>query len=1102
MHSYAGPILWPGAGNGMFYAIHLTKHTAMKKKLLMAFVVLATGGEVFSQQRFESFDGTLPSYWETSSTTALALSSQHVKKGQALIWHAESGDYLKAIDLAIPSAEVNTAAAASARIFIHSPVVSEDTLIFQFADENGTVQRQGKMVLNFKGWREYHRSYYYDYTGGVAAAPFLLNEMKIIFKPVSSGTSCTIHIDEATFIGNTEVRIPGPHMWPDYAYFRKHVTNAPYLNILENWKAGPDIPATAASATEIADLAVLRPRFPRVRPVPTATEVTAAKNFVLGCNISYNTDGSIRGNGIPDIYTTATLLNLSKHCGVLARAAEHNGDTDAEAKLVLFTEYLLSQGLAEGGRIILQTNDYSPARTFPVGFLEALPYYPAAMRAEVVAMLKWANEFSVTYGAMYTEGYSVDYLNIRAPFLFELALAEPDDNQAVRDMKLVKRFMERNTVPGIGGRDGMKPDGTGYHHGSHHTSYMGAWGRWADLCYQLRGTGYRISQPAYDNMSIGMKYLLTSSSKGIIFSHASSGRNPFPTNLPVSLLQFERFVELGGDLTNTAAHQVMGGIYNHVTGTNKFPVAAVPVDGFHQYNYGAEGIQRKRNWVAVMRGFTSKIFGAEIYTSENRYGRYQSYGAVEVLYGGTLAATGYIAAGKGWDWNVIPGTTTVHFPDFVKLRPTVNGTAMEFQNNNFAGSLSLGQEGVFGFNFDEKASVNYSASRLKARKSVFAFDTILVCLGSSISAINGLGNVATNLFQHVNSTVVNPAHPPIYVNTTTPVTDAAYDQTFDTQTAGLWLLSPQTTGYYIPPGNFTVQVVRVKQTTPKENATNLSLPTAYDSAYASKAWMNHGVNPADSQYHYVVVPGTTPAAMEATVPVLAGGTVYEILKQNGAMHVVKYLPASLTAYVFFQANTAVNTGHIKSVSAVCMAGIREQGDELTLTVNSPDMNIKTETAYDYYWRTQPRTVTLVLNGQWEVIDNPSNATVSSQATTLTASFVLEHGFAQTIRLRKLIPLSEQATAKQAVPEKTVGKTFRLFPNPVSKNMELEFTAAGAGNGEIKIFNMSGALVHTKQLSLTAGLNRHTIDVSGLMPGTYVLVLRGGGLNEKSMFVKH
>ncbi len=66
--------------------------------------------------------------------------------------------------------------------------------------------------------------------------------MRITYIPVNPADSCTIYIDEARLIGNADVRIPGPHVWPDYAAFRKHVTNAPYLNVLPNWKAGPICP--------------------------------------------------------------------------------------------------------------------------------------------------------------------------------------------------------------------------------------------------------------------------------------------------------------------------------------------------------------------------------------------------------------------------------------------------------------------------------------------------------------------------------------------------------------------------------------------------------------------------------------------------------------------------------------------------------------------------------------------------------------------------------------------------------------------------------------------------------------------------------------------
>jgi chondroitin-sulfate-ABC endolyase/exolyase len=1079
----------------------------MKHIVFLVLMILLGNNLAQSQQRFVPFDTSIPSNWQTNATTPLALSASHVKSGgKSLAWNVKNGVYLRAINLAIPTAEVDSAAISAAQIFIYSPAASNDTLLFQFFDEGGIVRRQGRMLLNYKGWRDYHRSYFYDYSNGGTIAAFNLSEMKITHKPVDTASSYTIYIDEATIIGNKEVIIPGPHVLPDYANFKKNVTNAPYLNVLENWNNGPDLPVTPAGTQELADLQVVKNRFARVTgTLPDAGIITAAKNYVLGCHINYNPDGSINGRGISKIYNIDTLMLLSRHCSSLARAAKA-GDLDAKSKLLSFTEYLLDEGLAEGGRIVFQTNSYPNARDFPVGFLEALPYYPAAMRTAVIKMLKWSNEYSVVYGSSFMEGYSVDYLNIKVPFLFELATTDTNQDTAVRELKMVKRFLERNTVPGLGGRDGVKPDGVGYHHGSQHTSYMGAWGRWIDLAFLLKGTVYKIELTAYNNMSTALKSLLMGSSKGILFSHAESGRNPFPAALPVGLPRFEKFVEIGGDVKGSIADPVMGAIYNDVTGVNKYSVQVVSTSGFHQYNYGALGIQRKKNWVAVMRGFTSKIFGAEIYSVENRYGRYQSYGTLEVLYGGTLAATGYILGGKGWDWNVMPGTTTVHFPDFAELQP-LKGTAMEFQNNNFAGSLSLDQDGIFGFDFSEKANGNYNPSRLKFKKTVFAFDSILVCLGSNITAINGRGNVATNLFQAINKT----SNPSIYVNGLTPVSNATYDQTLNTQTTDLWLLNGQSTGYYIPKGNGDVRIVRGIQSTPKESVTNPSLPNSYESANASKAWISHGTNPTDRKYHFVAVPGTTPQAMQALATQFAADTLYHVLKQTDTMHIVKYNPKSLTAYVFFKANANVNIGYVKSVSDVCMAGLKEAGDTLLVTINSPDMKIQTETAYNYYWRAQPRIVNLVLNGNWDILENPYNVTFNSQSTTFTAAFNLEHGFSKTIKLIKH-QAGLPSKSYQPLPDKqgkaysTEGfskiKKFKIYPNPATKDMEVAFISSNEGTVEMKIINMLGNVVQSKKVMVKAGDNQSLIDVSGLTPGTYIVALTSGFLQEKGLFVKY
>src|SRR5690606_17825791 len=112
-----------------------------------------------------------------------------------LRWSASNGNQLKAINLNIPSAEIASTSSGSAQIFIYSKEVSQDTLIFQFYDNGGIMRREGRMLLNFTGWRDYHRSYYYDYNNGTGtSAGFLLNQCVIIYKPQNAVTTKTIYL--------------------------------------------------------------------------------------------------------------------------------------------------------------------------------------------------------------------------------------------------------------------------------------------------------------------------------------------------------------------------------------------------------------------------------------------------------------------------------------------------------------------------------------------------------------------------------------------------------------------------------------------------------------------------------------------------------------------------------------------------------------------------------------------------------------------------------------------------------------------------------------------------------------------------------------------
>ncbi len=64
--------------------------------------------------------------------------------------------------------------------------------------------------------------------------------------------------------------------------------------------------------------------------------------------------------------------------------------------------------------------------------------------------------------------------------------------------------------------------------------------------------------------------------------------------------------------------------------------------------------------MVTLKGYTTDVWGAEIYKKDNRYGRYQSYGSVQIMGYPSRIASGYDE--NGWDWNRLPGTTTIHLP--------------------------------------------------------------------------------------------------------------------------------------------------------------------------------------------------------------------------------------------------------------------------------------------------------------------------------------------------------------------------------------------------------------------------------------------------------
>jgi chondroitin-sulfate-ABC endolyase/exolyase len=964
------------------------------KKLLLITMLLSGFFGAFSQQRFTDFEGGVPSYFSTTSTTSLTTSAEHVKSGsKALKWAAVKGNKITATSLNIPSSEVGSYSASSAQLYVYSPTVSNDTLLFEFLDNAGIVQRTGKMLLNYKGWRDYHRSYRYDYDISHNSASFLLNQCRITYKQVAGGSgSKTLFFDNFTFIGNTEARQPGAQMTLDYQYFKRDLGEDPLGAYLKK----TNISIGTASAAELTSLQTVKNNYPRPIGTVTTTAVTAAKTYVNNCGISRNGDGSIKGRGILATNSPDTLMLISTHIQSLARAFINNADADAKDKLLLFTEYIIDQGISEGGRNDLATNSYTNARTFPIGFLEALSLYSEPLRTDVINLIKWSNEYNKIYDANFIPGQNTDFIHVKSNFLFEIACALRTADEAVNDIKYAKTFLENNTIIGKGNRDGIKPDGTGFHHQSHQLSYMYAFGSWVDRVYALKGTVFKISKTAYDNMVFTYKSMLLESSQGGVIANSESGRTPFQSKLPVTSLNVANLIEVGGDIIGATFEPELAALYNYTYKVNTYETPAVDYDGFYASNYANLGVKKSGSWTAVMKGSTSKLFGTEIYPTQNRYGRYQSYGSLEILYNGTLDASGYILNGKGWNWNYMPGATTVVLP-FTSLQPN-NTRADEYQVKNFAGSLSMGKNGIFGIDFQQSNTTNYTTSNLNFKKSVFAFDSLLICLGSNISVTNNQGSVVSTLFQTVSTT----ATPTMYVKSTTPKT-GTFSSTYSLASAYSWLTNSQGTGFYLPKGNNDYRIELGSQTTPDNTTTDGSLT---NTANFTRAYFVHGNQPTTAlpaKYEYVIAPNTTPAAMQTLAQTLSAGSIYTVLNQDNVFHAIKYIPDNSTAYVFFQPKTAVTVGLLKSVSTASIINIKEYNtDKVLVTVNSPDLN--TTPDINSGWISNPVTINLSISGDYTVVSNPNNATITQQSGLLTVGFTVIDGMSGSIILQKATPV--------------------------------------------------------------------------------------------------
>ena len=555
------------------------------------------------------------------------------------------------------------------------------------------------------------------------------------------------------------------------------------------------------------------------------------------------------------------------------------------------------------------------------------------------------------------------------------AMMFPDANRQEQALNGLSRWLSSSLRYTPGTIGGIKVDGTTFHHGGFYPGYTtGVLATIGQFIAFTNGTEFELTEEARQHIKsafIAMRNYCNFYEWGI----GISGRHPFGGKMGSEDIEAFANIALSGDLSGRGdafdhglAADYLRLIRNGDTPNARFfkkegiQPAQAP-QGFFVYNYGSAGIFRRADWMVTLKGYTTDVWGAEIYAKDNRYGRYQSYGSVQIMGKGnpvSRAGSGFVQ--EGWDWNRLPGTTTIHLP-FELLDSPLKGTTMARSEENFSGSSSLGgMNGMFAIKLMERDYDNFT-SDFVARKSVFCFDNRMICLGTGITNSNADYPTETTLFQ----TKFNGKEP-----------KADNDD--------YWLHDGYDNYYHVVDGTVRSQVADQESRHEKTREKT--------AGKFSSAWIEHGKAPKDGTYEYMVL--IQPSAAE--LDELQKPPAYEVLQRDQMAHVVYDKKTGITGYATFEAYQPVNDQFIVSIPAETMVMYDKESDNrIRLSVCDPNLNLAEKT-YTTKEPSRPIRKKIVVKGIWMLPSPQEGVQLEYEGNNTLLNVTFQHGQPLEMRL--------------------------------------------------------------------------------------------------------
>lgn len=366
-------------------------------------------------------------------------------------------------------------------------------------------------------------------------------------------------------------------------------------------------------------------------------------------------------------------------------------------------------------------------------------------------------------------------------------------------------------------------------------------------------------------------------------------------------------------------------------------------------------IHRTKDWLFGLSMYSERILNTEIMNGENLYGWHQGDG-MTYLYGkdNSYYNDNY--------WNTInpfrlPGTTTVS----KNIGNGVKDSSGFFQDGDYTskeawvGGSMLSDCGVNGMSLSgENESNTPYEPNLRALKSYFMFDDEIVCLGAGI---NDSGSKYITETTVENRKIDETASNQITVNgnkldinpVSVNVAEIIKEEGSGTGTASMsgtdlndtkWVHMDgasldNSIGWYFPNGTNGLKARKVSSTgdwgnirvdKPKAGVQPNPVVKNY-----FELWFDHGKNPQNAEYSYVMLPGKTVEEMKA----YEKNPSIEILANTADVQAVRYKSKNVIGANFWQ-DKVVSVGGItcdKKASII----MKQTGDTLEIGVSDPTM---------------------------------------------------------------------------------------------------------------------------------------------------------------------